>query len=180
MQLTDERLLLRPPKLDDVDALYEAARESIAAASRWLPWCHADYRRDESVAWVKACRVSWDREESFPFFIFDRKTSRFLGGTGVNEIDRPRLRANLGYWVRTNDHGTGVATAAARLAAKFAFEVLHLQRLEIVAAIENIASQRVATKLGATLEGMQRNRLRVAQTQLDAYCYSLIPSDRLE
>ncbi|HEX3870643.1 MAG TPA: GNAT family protein [Pirellulales bacterium] len=179
MQLTDDRLVLRPPKLDDVDALYEAARESISTVGRWLPWCHANYQREESIAWINTCRRAWDTSESFPFFIFDAATLRLLGGCSINEIDRPRLRANLGYWVRGADQGRGIATATARLAARFAFQTLGMQRVEIVAAIDNIASQCVAKKLGATREGLLRNRLRIGQSQTDAYGYSLIPGDAL-
>jgi RimJ/RimL family protein N-acetyltransferase len=177
IELTDDRLLLRPPRLDDVEALFEAATESVSTVGRWLPWCHAGYQREESVAWINTCRAGWDRGEMYPFFIFDRQTNRLEGGCAINELDRPRLRANLGYWVRASDHRRGIATAAARLAARFAFDELGFKRLEIVAALGNAASQRVATKLGATREGLLRNRLRVGDVQHDAYGYSLIPGD---
>ena len=43
-----------------------------------------------------------------------------------------------------------VATAAALLVARFGFDELGLQRIEIIAAVSNKASQRVAEKIGAT------------------------------
>jgi len=46
--------------------------------------------------------------------------------------------------VRTSQMGRGIATAAARLVARFGLETLSMQRLEIVAAEGNTASQRVA------------------------------------
>ena len=177
LQLTSDKLLLRPPVPSDADQLYEAARESVAEVGKWLPWCHAAYVRDEAIAWIAACQRAWHAEESYPFFIFDRATEQFIGGTGINEIDRFRHRANLGYWVRTSRMGHGAATEAARLAARFGFTRLAMQRLEIVAAIGNVASQRVAAKLGATREGLLRNRLRIRDVPTDAYGFSLIPSD---
>jgi RimJ/RimL family protein N-acetyltransferase len=177
VQLTDDRLLLRPPKMSDADALFEAARESIAALATWLPWCHPNYQREESVGWIRLCRTGWDEGTAFQFFIFARDTLGFLGSCGINEYDQPRRRANLGYWVRSRAQRTGVATAAARLAARFAFNELGMQRLEIVAAVGNVASQRVAARLGATCEGCLRNRLRIGQVQHDAFGYSLIPGD---
>lgn len=176
-QLTDDTLLLRPPEPRDADPLYEAARESIAEVGRWLPWCHPGYVRQESVAWIAACQKAWQEDESYPFFIFDRRGGQFLGGAGLNEIDKLRRRANLGYWIRTSRMGQGIATAAAKLVARFGFQQLGMQRLEIVAAVDNVASQRVASKLGATREGLLRNRLRIRDLPTDAYGFSLIPGD---
>ena len=85
--------------------------------------------------------------------------------------------ANLGYWVRTSATGRGVATAAVRLAAHFGFESLDLIRIEIVMAVANLASRRVAEKAGATLEGTLRECLYLDGNAHDAYLFSLIPAD---
>jgi RimJ/RimL family protein N-acetyltransferase len=149
----------------------------VGDVSRWLPWCHAAYTHADAEAWISACMLAWQREESYPFFIFDSAGRQLLGGCALNEIDRPRLRANLGYWIRSSRARCGLATAAARLVARFALETLAMQRVEIVAAVDNLASQRVATKLGAVCEGLLRNRLRIRDMAFDAYGYSLIPAD---
>ena len=177
IELSSDKLLLRPPRSEDAAALFEAVEESLETVGRWLPWCHRGYHLGDSVAWIDACCDAWNREESYPFFIFDRASQRFLGGCGLNEIDRLRLLANLGYWVRSSAQGEGVATESAQLVARYGVEQLGFMRLEIIAAQGNLASQRVAAKLGATREGLFRNRLRVHGIQHDAYGYSLIPSD---
>lgn len=177
VELHDDRVLLRAPRAGDAAALCQAALESVDDVGRWLPWCHAGYARQDAEAWIDACQTAWQCEESYPFFIFDRCDRMLVGGCALNEIDRPRLRANLGYWIRSSRMGQGLATAAARLAARFALETLSMQRIEIVAATGNLASQRVAAKLGAMREGLLRNRLRIRDMPHDAYCFSLIPSD---
>lgn len=177
VELNDERVLLRIPRPSDAEALCSAALESVDEVGRWLPWCHAGYTRDDADAWIAACQEAWRREESYPFFIFQRDGRTLVGGCALNEIDRPRLRANLGYWIRTSRMGFGLATAAGRLAARYALETLAMQRVEIVAAVENLASQRVAAKLGAMREGLLRNRLRIRDLPHDAYGFSLIPAD---
>jgi ribosomal-protein-serine acetyltransferase len=177
VELTRQWLLLRPPAPEDSEALYRAAIESVDTVGRWLPWCHAGYDRAEGRAWIEACVAAWQREESYPFFIFDRRDHQLLGGCGLNEIDRLRLRANLGYWVRASRMGQGVATAAARMVARFGLETLCLQRLEIIAAVDNSVSQRVAEKMGAVREGRLRNRLRIRDIPHDAFGFSLVPSD---
>lgn len=175
--LSNGLIRLRRFRPDDIDALYEAATESVAEVHPWMPWCHPEYSRDESIAWVQSRQAAWERDEEYTFVIADSRTDRFLGSCGLNQIDRLRLRANLGYWVRTNESGRGIATAATRLLARFGFEELGLQRIEIIAAVNNLGSQRVATKAGATRECIARNRMRMHDRQVDAVCFSLIPSD---
>ena len=52
-----------------------------------------------------------------------------------------------------------------------------MNRLEILAAVDNIASQRVAEKAGAIREGIMRNRLVIHGKLYDAVMFSLIPGD---
>jgi RimJ/RimL family protein N-acetyltransferase len=58
-----------------------------------------------------------------------------------------------------------------------AFEQLGLVRVEIVVAVGNEASQRVAQKVGALREGILRNRIVLGDKIYDAVMYSLIPED---
>jgi ribosomal-protein-serine acetyltransferase len=109
--------------------------------------------------------------------VFDADSGNYLGGVGLNFVNRIHQCANLGYWVRTSQTGRGVAARAARLAARFALERLGFQRVEILAAVGNHASQRVAEKAGATLEGVLRKRLLVNGEPHDAVLYSLVAED---
>ena len=83
----------------------------------------------------------------------------------------------MGYWVRSTHAGRGIATTAARLASGYAFANLGLARIEIVALPDNVASRRVAEKLGARFECIARNRLQFGDETRDAAMYSLVPDD---
>lgn len=89
----------------------------------------------------------------------------------INQVDRV---ANLGYWVRNSCLRGGVATRAALLLSNFGLCELKLNRIEIVVAVENLASQRVAEKVGALREGVMRNRLLLWGKPHDAIMFSLI------
>jgi ribosomal-protein-serine acetyltransferase len=168
---------IRPYRSDDTGALFEAVRESVDQISRWLDWCHADYSRGDSETWVSSREAAWRAGEDYSFVIVDSATQAFLGGCGLNEIHHAHGFANLGYWVRSTWTGRGVATAAAGLVARFGFQQRGLKRIEIVAAVENTASQRVAEKVGARREGVLRCRLMIHGRVHDAVLYSLIPAD---
>lgn len=175
-ELAVRGLRLLPWQPMHAEALYEAVRESIASIGRWLPWCHAGYSRENAEAWIEHCQSSWAQGDAYVFGVFDSH-GRVLGDVGLNRLDRINRRANMGYWVRTDAQGQGVASNAARAVAAFGFERLGLVRIEIVAALANQPSRRCAEKAGAHLEGTARQRLIVADTPVDAAIYSLIPAD---
>ncbi len=179
VQCTDGRICLRPCLPTDADMIHTAVRESITELVRWVPWCPPDYSMAHCRPWLETRAEAWTRGDEFDFVVLDEIDGAFLGGCALNDINRTHNFANLGYWIRTSCSGQGVATAAARLIAKFGFEQLGFTRIEIVAAVANTASQRVAERIGATREGIQRNRHVVNGTIYDAVMYSLIPTDVL-
>lgn len=99
---------------------------------------------------------------------------RYLGASGLNQIDQANGRANMGYGVRSSATGRGVATAAVQRLRNWGFEHTALIRLEVVIAIGNRASHRVAEKAGATREGTLRSRLLLHCTARDAAMFSFI------
>lgn len=177
VQLSQDSLVLRPFRDEDAAALFEAARESIAEASPWLPWCHENYSIEESREFISSRTRAATEVEWYSFGVFAGDSGRFLGGVGLNFINRVHQIGNLGYWIRTSATGQGIATSAARLMARFGFAELGLHRIEILAAVPNIASQRVAEKAGALREAVLRNRLLLGGKSQDAVLFSLIPQD---
>ena len=177
VELSDGRVLIRPYRAEDIGAMYEAVRESIPEISRWMAWCHENYSVEETTAFVMARDEAWRNDEAYGFGVFDAAAGTYLGGVGLNFVNRIHRCANLGYWVRSSQTGRGAASAAARLAARFGLEQLGFQRIEILAAVGNHASQRAAEKAGATREGVLRQRLLVKGRPQDAVVYSLVAED---
>ncbi len=169
---------IRPYRNDDVDGLYQAVRQSAAELRPWMPWCHPQYARSETQAWVEGRPAAWEAKTDFSFMI-ESESELILGGCGLNRIELDNGTANLGYWVRTSAAGKGVATRAAELLRDWAFANLELHRLEILVAVGNVASQRVAEKLGAVREGMLLQRLVLLGERHDAILYSILrpPND---
>jgi RimJ/RimL family protein N-acetyltransferase len=177
IELTDGKVTLRPYRMNDVNSLYQAIRESIKEVGLWLPFAHEDYSINESKDWIKKRLGEWKKGLIYDFAIFDAKEGALIGGCGLNDIDKMNRRANLGYWVRTSHTRRGVATAATLLLAKWGFEVLNLKRIEILVAVGNERSLRVAAKAGALREGVLRNRINVREVMHDAVMHSLVPGD---
>lgn len=177
--MTNGTITLRRCRAEDAEAAYEAVRESIAEVTPWMPWCHEGYSLDDSRTWFESRDEAWENGTDYDFMILS-KSGDVLGVCGLNHINQQDRFANLGYWVRTSRTGEGVASAAVPLLARHGFEQLKLNRLEIVVAVENLASQRVAKKAGAVCEGTLRRRLVDGERVMDALMFSLVPEDLLE
>lgn len=175
-RLVQTDVLVRPLTAADTMPLYQAVRDSLDSLSYWLPWCHAGYSPSDAAEWISHCLQSWQDKTEFPLGIFGT-AGEFLGGVGLNHIDRANNLANIGYWVSAPHRGKGVASTAAMLAARLGFEQLGFTRLEIVVLPHNLASQRVAEKLGATREAEARNRIIFQGQPASAIVYSLVPGD---
>jgi RimJ/RimL family protein N-acetyltransferase len=158
----------------DAEHMPPAVRESVVEMSPWLGWCHPQYSLDEARSWVTAQEELAKQGLAYAFGIWSE--GRYVGGCGINQINKANRFANLGYWVRTSAMGRGVAPAAVRLVAEHAFRETDLIRLEIVCAVGNLRSQRVAEKVGALREGVLRNRLLLPSGPSDAVMFSLVRS----
>lgn len=175
--LADSRTVIRPLLPEDAVACHAAVCESLETVGRWMPWCHPAYSIRDSQQWIATCQDQWAEGQAYEFGIFDPQATEVWGGVGINQINRTYNFGNLGFWVRASRVRNGVAIAAARLAAAFGLRELGLTRIEIVALVDNVASRRVAEKLGATYECVARNRLVHNGVPFAAAVYSLVPGD---
>lgn len=163
--------------LERVSDLHEALLESSSEwfAEEMIP--APELSVEELEAATRQLLELWEKDEFYTFNILDAFTKQVLGFVFLNHVSRQYQMANLGYSIRTSRVGEGIATEAAKLVARYGFEQLGLQRIEIIARKENVASLRVAEKLGSVREGLLRNRIQLHGSPCDVYMHSLIPSD---
>ena len=176
-ETTDGVILMRRFHVRDAEELFTAVHESLNELKPWMSWAHDRYSLDEAKDFIRITRSRWDEGTLFAFVITDAQSGVVLGGCSLSHIHPVYHLCNLGYWVRTSRRGEGIAVRATRLAARYAFEKIGLVRVEVVMAVDNTASRRVAEKAGAHYEGILRNRMVVGKDIYDAHMYSLIPSD---
>jgi len=174
--LAGEGLRLRAFLPGDASPVLAAVMESIAELAPYETWATPGFTRDEAAEYVEYWIRCRSTGEAYAFAVED-PSGRFLGTSLLSGIERAHGRANLGFWVRTSATGRGVATGAARLIAGFGFTHIGLHRIEILSAAANIASRRVAEKLGADLEGILRRRLILPAGTTDCALYALLRED---
>jgi ribosomal-protein-serine acetyltransferase len=169
------RIDLVPVATSHTRKLYEAIVESKDELSPWMEWLHPDYSLADAEQWATNCRKAWEADSMFGFTIIEKQTGQILGGCSIGITSHLHRNGAIGYWIRSSRTNQGFASQAAALLAQFGFRQLRLIRLEILIAVGNTASQRVAEKVGAVREGLLRNRLLLRGTPRDACLFSLIP-----
>jgi RimJ/RimL family protein N-acetyltransferase len=86
---------------------------------------------------------------------------RHIGNIKVGPVERHHLYGDVSYFIGDRTAwGKGYATTAVRLATRFGFERLGLNRAQAGFYESNVGSQRVLEKAGYTLEGRLRRKLR--------------------
>lgn len=176
-ELHVDELVARPYRVEDAAALADAVQESAESLTRWLDWCRPGYGLADAEQWIELCRKLRDSGDQFTFAVFDAATSRLLGAVGLNQRNRRCNFAGLGYWMRDSACGRGVTARVGRQVVRFGFERVGLDRIEILAAVDNHISRRTAERIGARFEGVQRNRLHLHGRAIDAALYALTPAD---
>jgi RimJ/RimL family protein N-acetyltransferase len=174
-----ERLLIRPPRPGDGKAMNEAVCESLDHLKRWMAWARHEPSVEEQEARSRRMAAAFKtRSEDIALYIFERKTGRLLGATGIHAIDWSVPRAEIGYWLRVGETGKGYITEAVRAVTDYAFTHFQAERIEIRCEPANKRSAAVAERCGYTLEGQLRNQMRDASGDLrDTLVYGMIRSE---
>lgn len=165
---------IRPYRLEDIDAVYAAADESRDHIAKWMGWMTPDYTRKDAERWVEHAVASWESGLSYEHLIIDAENGLIVGSCGLNHLNRVNGVCNLGYWVRASRLGEGAARQAALLLRDFGFGTVGLNRLEIVVAVGNPYSRKVAESTGAVYEGIQRLRLKVGEISHDLHMVAFL------
>jgi len=163
-RIETKRLVVRCWDPKDAALIQEAAAASKEHLLPFMPWAvNEPQTAEQKLELTRRFRGSFDRGEDYVYGIFNRDESRALGGTGLHT----RLSGNaleIGYWLHKDFINQGLITESTAALTKVAFEIYHVDRMEIHCSIENLASAAVPRKLGYIHEATRR-RLGYANGQ---------------
>ena len=172
---SDGVVLLRPWRQDDVPQLVEACKDP--EIPRWTA-APSPYTQADAEAWVRGDPLPdepWGDRVSF-CVSGAAEPGRLLGAMSVLHASQGGT-GEIGYWTAPWARGRGVTTRAVRVAAAWAFEQLQLRRVELVIAVENTPSNRVAERAGFTHEGTLRQYREAKGVWRDHDVWSLLPDE---
>jgi RimJ/RimL family protein N-acetyltransferase len=177
-ELAGERVLVRPYRVEDAEALREAVEESREHIRAWLPFADAHQTIEETRDWITHRVADWLLREDLGTGVFLREDGAYLGGLGLHPRSWEIGFFEIGYWLRASAEGHGYMREAVSLLVEFAARDLLASRLEIRCDARNARSAGVAERLGFKREGHIRNGLHAPTGGMrDTLIFGLIPGD---
>lgn len=155
-----ERLLIRAPRAGDGAELNAAVCESLPELKPWMPWAQSAPSVEESEEVCRRARVKFLAREDLMLQLRLKESGTVIGGSGLHRMDWNVPKFEIGYWLRTSFCGQGLMTEAVAAIARFAFDELNAQRVEIRCDSRNERSARVALRAGFALEATLRHDSR--------------------
>jgi len=172
--LGDGVIALRPFRIDDVDDLVVATNDPLIQLYTRVP---TPYTADDARAFVSGAAGRRLFEESLDLAISGAEDDRLLGAIGLIVDRHDDARAEIGYWVAPDARNRGVAGRALALLSRWAVGPGPFVRLDLQAAVANLASIRVAERCGFAREGTARGAWYRGPKRTDMAIFSLLSDD---
>ncbi|GLW31875.1 GNAT family N-acetyltransferase [Actinoplanes regularis] len=169
--LTGRVVTLREFQEDDA-----ASSLSVVGDDQVTRWLSFDSRSPaEAVTMIRGAMARAQLESRTEYYLAIEHEGAFAGFArlGLNGVKA----AKLGYAIRVDLWGKGLATDAARTLVEYGFARLGLHRISAAIGPDNAASIAVAERLGMTYEGRIRHHVYTNGSWRDSLLYSVLRDD---
>jgi ribosomal-protein-alanine N-acetyltransferase len=172
-ELESPRLRLRPLESTDAERITEFMGDR--AVTRFLLYFTYPINPEQVRVWLQNV-LSLQPEYCAYWAIVDREKDLLIGVTSLT-LDSHNRKGEIGYWLDKAFWGKGLMTEAIWRVIHYGFDDLRLHRLDLTHMVENIASRRVAEKLGFQLEGCWREGHYKDGRFMDVKIYGMLEVD---
>ena len=138
---------------DDAAGILALASDDQAQA--WSPSLRTVHSLEDALAWITRRTTP----HAITWGVRDAATGELVGRVNLQGIEPKWGAAEIGYSVRADRRGRGIAVAAVHAVTAYAFDRLGLHRVGLVHAVGNAASCGVARAAGYAYEGTLRSYL---------------------
>jgi RimJ/RimL family protein N-acetyltransferase len=167
--LTDGVVTLRAWRDTDTESIVRMMDEPEIA--RWTR-APSPYKESDAIAWLATHPVLLRRRTELPLAITDADSGELVGSIGLRFPEDGR--GEFGYLVAAGARRRGVAERALRLYARWAFDELGVERLEVLIQPGNEASLALAEKVGFRREGTLRRYTVIRGQRVDLVMLSML------
>ncbi len=153
--LEDDRVLLRPLQLSDIEFLVPFA---INEPETWSYSLVSPAGEEGMKKYINTTIQQREQKIEYPFIVFDKATNAYAGSTRFYDIQLNNLTTQLGYtWYGKNFRRTGLNRHCKLLMLSYAFEKWGMERVEFRADARNEKSVNAMKAIGCTVEGILRS-----------------------
>ncbi|MEM3675530.1 MAG: GNAT family N-acetyltransferase, partial [Thermoplasmataceae archaeon] len=115
------------------------------------------YTVSNAIDFITRNRYEGSRPFAIDFAIMHQ--GKFSGIIGISDIDYEDNKGHIGYWIKGDMRGKGIATESVRLLCRYSAENLRLHRLYTKVIHFNYPSVKVLLKNGFSIEGIERDSI---------------------
>lgn len=173
--IQSERLILRPVRIEDAEALFGYRSNAIINQFQgWIPETMEDVR---DFIQDKVCAVIDQPDTWFQLAIVRKDTGELIGDVGIHFLESGSLQVEIGCTLNFNQHGNGFATEALTETLNFLFRKLNKHR--VVASIDprNEKSIKLVERIGMLKEAHFRKSLWINNEWVDDLVYAILKED---
>ncbi|POZ63721.1 GNAT family N-acetyltransferase [Chromobacterium alticapitis] len=164
---------LLPPSVVHAERLFALIEASRASLRAWLPWVDATRSVEDSRAFLTGVTDGARDGAGCACWLIELN-GELAGCIDIHGISKLNGSGLLGYWLADRFVGRGIMSGVVAQVLDVGFDDLGLNRIVIVAGVENARSRAVAERLGFAREGVQRDGLRLHGRFHDACQYSML------
>ncbi|OLP59859.1 amino acid acetyltransferase [Xaviernesmea oryzae] len=170
--LSGKTVTLVPLSPDHHDGLVSAVRDG----ALWRLWYTAVPKPEDVAAHIERCLKRQTAGTMLPFTVIDHISGDVVGMTTYLNIDLDTPRLEIGAtWYAKRVQRTALNTEAKLLLLSHAFDQLGCLAVELRTHVMNHQSRRAIERLGARLDGILRQHMRMADGTLRDTCvYSIL------
>ena len=174
VHLETERLVLRSPKFSDMGDMAVAINHP--EISKYSAHIKYPFMIEDAYEWYK--RQSWTESAwgHLSLLIFLKETGELVGSIWFR-CDRHHKKSDVAYWIAEKHWNRGYATEACGEMVRYGFEELGFERIMAGVIVENVASIRIAKKLGMTYECTRLKEWWRDDSPIDVEHYVLMKED---
>lgn len=166
--------ILRPAKKEDAENYYQQNYNPLDPEVARLTGCKPSFTHDEVVNFFLSCI---DDEDRYDFLIVS-PDGNIIGESVINEIDWELRSANFRIGIFHSDTcGKGIGSWATRMTCGFAFEQLHLHRLELDVFSFNPRAEKAYLKAGFKREGVLRDAVKDGDNYADDILMAILEDE---
>jgi len=124
-------------------------------------------------------QTAYENNEGLTFATIDKRSHKIAGSTRFMKANLPNKRVEIGFtFLGRSWQRTGINTEAKLLMLTHAFEVMQLNRVELLTDYLNTRSRNAILRLGAKEEGILRNHIIMPNGRVrDSVIYSIINAE---
>jgi ribosomal-protein-serine acetyltransferase len=167
----DEEIVLKILEIDEAEIIFHLVENNRSYLREWLPWVDTNITIEESKAFIQS--VQEQQEQNLGFHCGIWFQNQLVGVIGFHRIDWMNKNVEIGYWLGAKFQGNGIITKSCKTLIDYAFDVLHLHRVQLRCATENKKSFSVIERLGFIKEGVTQEAEFLYDHYVDLYVFGM-------